>query len=164
MTLSLAPPASGDCIVSKERVRWKGCEYMFDSLLGTGRFASVWLAHAQTDSQPSPPPPPPPPPSLAVKVTSLSGLSAWARAQLVKEIGIWTSLNHPHIVHMYGAISNETSHCVLLEHAAGRVNAPTFESLKRPPPIAPDCSLRRVAPFLPCGRRRALQPHRRNAR
>ena len=33
-----------------------------------------------------------------------------------------------------GAISNETSHCVLLEHAAGRVNAPTFESLKRPPP------------------------------
>lgn len=99
--------ASGDCIVSENRVRWKGSEYHLGKMLGRGRFASVWLASAAGQ------------PQLAIKVTELQNLSPWSRGQLGKEIGIWSSLQHPHIVAMHGVLSNATRHCLMLEHAAG---------------------------------------------
>ena len=95
-----------------------GAEYEFVEKLGAGRFASVYSLRCtsnvppQAGSQAAAAP-------MVAKVTQLQGISTWARAQLSEEIAIWETLEHPHIVRMYGHLADASRHVLLLEHALG---------------------------------------------
>lgn len=52
-------------------------------------------------------------------MTTLQGLSPWARAQLSEELAIWSTLRHPHIVRLYGSSAEPFRHVLFLELCSG---------------------------------------------
>ena len=88
-----ASTAAPSCQLKSEReIVWHGTSWHMDKLLGSGRFASVFLLRSTT---PTPANDGTPASGVAAaKVTKLQGLSAWARAQLAEEAIIWSSLSH----------------------------------------------------------------------
>jgi len=100
------------------RLRYDGVEWALKDKLGSGRFATVYLAERTAILSPSGANAKAPR-LLAVKVTDVTAISAWSTMQLVREASIWSGLNHPHIVKMVGNIRGPTQHVLLLELAAG---------------------------------------------
>ena len=100
-------------LLSDTRLRWKGADWEMGEKLGYGRFAAVYrarcLAQPRADR----------PGVVAAKVSSLGGLSSWARAQLALEASIWSSLSHPHIVGFHASVSDGGRHVCLLEFCCG---------------------------------------------
>jgi serine/threonine protein kinase len=100
------------------RLRYDGAEWTLGDKLGSGRFATVYLAERTAILSPTGSGAKAPR-LLAVKVTEAASITSWARMQLVREASIWGGLSHPHIVRMVGHIPAATQHVLLLEHAAG---------------------------------------------
>ena len=91
-------------------INFLGDTYAFEKKLGSGRFASVYSLRCTNNSTKQ---------KLAAKVTTLKGISSWARAQLGEELAIWQTLQHPNVVKLHGHITDATRHVLLLELALG---------------------------------------------
>ena len=103
-------PRVGAFLEDGSGMMWQGDKWILEQRLGSGRFASVFkLSCASNPSRPT----------LAAKVTTLQGISAWARAQLTEELAIWQTLRHPNVVRLHGYLSDKTKHVLLLELARG---------------------------------------------
>jgi len=92
------------------KIEFEGEVWDFEKKLGSGRFASVYRLRCSTTPAKTP---------IAAKVTTLQGISPWARSQLSEEMAIWQTLRHPNIVQLYGHLADATKHILLLELARG---------------------------------------------
>ena len=103
-------PRVGAFLEDGSGLMWQGDKWTLEQRLGSGRFASVYkLSCASNPSRQT----------LAAKVTTLQGISAWARSQLTEELAIWQTLRHPNVVRLHGYLSDKTKHVLLLELARG---------------------------------------------
>ena len=108
--MAAADPRAAAWAANGKDILHLGETYSFEKKLGAGRFASVYALKCRTK---------PALPQLAAKVTTLAGISAWARAQLGEELAIWQTLHHPNVVRLYGHITDAAKHVLLLELAQG---------------------------------------------
>jgi len=92
------------------KIEFEGEVWDFEKKLGSGRFASVYRLRCSSTPTKTP---------IAAKVTTLQGISPWARSQLSEEMAIWQTLRHPNIVQLYGHLADATKHILLLELARG---------------------------------------------
>ena len=108
--MAAADPRVPSFLPDGKSISFQGDTWKLEKKLGSGRFASVYsLACTSTASKPK----------LAAKVTTLAGLSPWAKAQLTEELAIWQTLRHPNVVRLHGHLSDEKRHVLLLELAKG---------------------------------------------
>lgn len=117
---------------------WDEREWQVRHRLGTGSFASVYevvdvsprvktseaaaAASSPGASSSTAPPSTAPPagqPLMAAKVSSLAGLSSYARSQAQEEARIWSQMKHDHIIVMFGQLTTPEHLIVLLEIARG---------------------------------------------
>ena len=92
------------------RIMYDGETWDYERRLGAGRFAAVHSLRCVTKPDRE---------RIAAKVTSLAGISSWARSQLTEELMIWQTLDHPNVVKLHGHLSSATEHILLLELALG---------------------------------------------
>lgn len=114
MTAAVASERS----LAGRRLRYDGSEWALKDRLGSGKFATVYLAERVAVLSPTGAGARHPD-RLAVKVTDITAVSAWARMQLIREAHIWAELAHPHIVRLLGYVRSPTQHALLLEHVEG---------------------------------------------
>jgi hypothetical protein len=81
--------------------------FVFDKLIGTGSFASVWLAHGKRSAVP-----------VAIKKISKSLLSD--TTLLIREISIMRAINHPFLTQFFDAAEDSDSYYIVQEYASGR--------------------------------------------
>jgi hypothetical protein len=112
MSSSKAPadPRAAQWTDDGKSITFLGDKWDFEKKLGSGRFASVYSLKCSNNSAKQ---------KIAAKVTTLAGISSWARAQLGEELAIWRTLNHPNVVRMHGHLTDATRHVLLLELARG---------------------------------------------
>ena len=112
MASASVPPADPrlPSFLSANSISWQQETWDFSKKLGSGRFATVYAMTCKSNSKKS---------DYAAKVTTLAGISPWARAQLAEELAIWQTLSHPNVVRLYGHHTDATRHLLILELAKG---------------------------------------------
>eukprot|EP00908_Phaeocystis_cordata_P003911 Transcript_14288.p2 GENE.Transcript_14288~~Transcript_14288.p2 ORF type:complete len:259 (-),score=39.71 Transcript_14288:1111-1887(-) len=101
----------GNSLLSDEQpddpVFIEGQEWLLTDVLGRGTFSTVYAASTVSSSEPS----------RAVKVTMVQLMGSTERAELTAEHELWSSVDHPNIIALYGSVLTEARYCLLLELA-----------------------------------------------
>lgn len=99
-----------DALGGGSTLTFQGEDWALERKLGSGRFASVYVCRCASKADK---------PVIAAKVTTLAGISPWARAQLSEELAIWSTLRHPNVIQLHGSLTDAHRHVLLLELAHG---------------------------------------------